>query len=185
MMRVICACSLAAGTVMVSVLGHKWSQLIGPRCPRLAGSDPNSGATLRQTRSGGRLRRVPVGAGRSPRPGRRARQAGCRLPCLRPGCRAHARAAEACALPFTGGRDRSRPECRLRSAGYPPTCRLHHNDREVRGERAEPPTRAPSRLCWLSMSHPELTLRRASATWDPGSRRLAQGHGRRSVRQPG
>ena len=37
MMQVPCACSVAAGTAVVSVLGHKWSQLIGPRCPRLAG----------------------------------------------------------------------------------------------------------------------------------------------------
>jgi hypothetical protein len=36
MMRVIGACSLVAGTPVVSVLGHKWSQLIGPRYPRLA-----------------------------------------------------------------------------------------------------------------------------------------------------
>jgi cation diffusion facilitator CzcD-associated flavoprotein CzcO len=34
---------------------------------------------------GGDPSRVPVGAGRSPRPGRRARSAGCRTPCLRLG----------------------------------------------------------------------------------------------------
>src|SRR5215472_11139036 len=34
------ACLIVLGTVLVSVLGHKWSQLIGPRYPRLAGSDP-------------------------------------------------------------------------------------------------------------------------------------------------
>ena len=60
-------------------------------------------------------RQVPVGAGRSTRLGRRARQVGCRFPCLRPGRGAHAHAAEACALPFTAGRDRPRP------AGYLPT----------------------------------------------------------------
>ena len=42
-MRVPSPCSVAAGTAVVSVLGHKWSQLIGPRYSRLAGSDPNSG----------------------------------------------------------------------------------------------------------------------------------------------
>src|SRR5262245_26309767 len=47
-------------------------------------------------------RQVPVGAGRGPRPGRRARLAGCRVPCLQPGRRAHEHAAEACALEFTG-----------------------------------------------------------------------------------
>lgn len=40
---------VAVGTAVVSVLGHKWSQLIGPRHPRRAVSDPNSGPALRRT----------------------------------------------------------------------------------------------------------------------------------------
>ena len=36
MIRVPWACSVAASTAVVSVLGHKWSQLIGPRHLRLA-----------------------------------------------------------------------------------------------------------------------------------------------------
>jgi len=41
-----------------------------------------------------------------------------------------AHAAEACALPFSAGRDRPRPGCRwqLRAAGYPPTHRPHHTE---------------------------------------------------------
>src|SRR5215470_538951 len=82
--------------------------------PRLAGSDPNSSPALRRTLSGRRPRQVPVGAGRGPRPGRRTRKAGCRVPCLRPGRRAHEHAAEACVLPFTAGRDRPhRPDADL------------------------------------------------------------------------
>jgi len=42
MMQGICACSLAAGTAVGSVLGHKWSQLIGPRYLRLAASGRTS-----------------------------------------------------------------------------------------------------------------------------------------------
>ena len=80
MMQIPGACSVAAGTPVVSVLGHKWSQLIGPRYlaagwigPELR---PCSAADMpwEETPAG------PVGAGRSPRPGRRARQAGCRFP---------------------------------------------------------------------------------------------------------
>ena len=56
---------------------------------------------------------VPVGAGRGPRPSRRTRQAGGRLPRLRPDRRAHAHAAEACALPSrAGGTVRDRPDTR-------------------------------------------------------------------------
>src|SRR5262249_42250025 len=43
MMHVPRARVMAPGTAVVSVLGHKWSQLTGPGYPRLAGSDPNSG----------------------------------------------------------------------------------------------------------------------------------------------
>ena len=35
-MRVPSPCSVAAGTAVVSVLGHKWSQLTGPRSPWMA-----------------------------------------------------------------------------------------------------------------------------------------------------
>jgi hypothetical protein len=69
MMRVSRACSVATCTAVVSVLGHKWSQLIGPRYPRLAASDPmlrpcTAADVIRE-----QTRQIPVGAGRSPRPG--------------------------------------------------------------------------------------------------------------------
>jgi hypothetical protein len=66
-----------------------------------------------------RPRQIPIGAGRSPRPGRRARQAGCRLSFLRPGRQSHARAAEACTVPFRPGRTvRHRVPANLPSASH-------------------------------------------------------------------
>ena len=49
-------------------------------------------------------------------------KAGCRLPRLRRGPRAHAQATEACTVPFRAGRDRPR------LAGDPPTHQPHHNE---------------------------------------------------------
>ena len=103
------ACSVATGTAVVSVLGHKWSQLIGPRYPRLAASDPNSGPCSAADVIWEQTRQVSVGAGRSPHRGRRTRQAGCRLPSLRRGRRAYVHAAEAC-TPAVQGRSRSSGE---------------------------------------------------------------------------
>ena len=104
MMRVPCPCSMAVGIAVVSVLGHKWSQLAGPRYPRLAASDPNSRPALRRTCLGRRPQRVPVGAGRSPRTGRRAHQAGCRFPVSGRAAEPMRTPPKRAPLPFRAGR---------------------------------------------------------------------------------
>ena len=136
-MRVARACLVAAVTAVVSVLGHNWSQLTGPRCPRSAASDPNSGPAPPADKIWEETRRVPVGAGRSPCPGRRVRQAGAAFlspagppsPCARRRSVHHAVQGW---LPGT-----------VRDGGLPTYGPLTWSDREALGERA--PTRRSAR----------------------------------------
>ena len=147
-MRGICACSLAAGTAVGSVLGHKWSQLIGPRYLRLAASGRTSAL-----HRGGRNPREDPGTSLSVQLEALVQADACAQPSAdfpasgraEPGSRAHAHAPEACSLPVQGwpGTVRDWP-----GIGQL-TDRITMSDREVRGERA--PSRlsaAPRRWLW-------------------------------------
>ena len=132
-MRGICACSLAAGTAVGSVLGHKWSQLIGPRYLRLAASGRTSAL-----HRGGRNPREDPGTSLSVQLEALVQADACAQPSAdfpasgraEPGSRAHAHAPEACSLPVQGwpGTVRDWP-----GIGQL-TDRITMSDREVLGE---------------------------------------------------
>src|SRR5215831_16667229 len=136
MMRGICACSLAAGTTVGSVLGHRWSQLIGPRYLRLAASGRTSALHRGGRNPGGDPgTSLSVQVEALVQADARA-QPSADFPAsgrAEPGSRAHAHAPEACALPFATGR---------RPANS--TDGITMSDRQVLGERA------PSRLLHIS-----------------------------------
>src|ERR1044071_3025669 len=98
MMRVPRASLVAAGTAVVSVLRPQMVSVDRAEIPAAGWIGPELRPCTAADMIREETRRVPVGAGRSPRPGRRARQAGSRLPCLRRGRRAHAHAAEPCTV---------------------------------------------------------------------------------------
>src|SRR5262249_46064853 len=129
-----CACSLAAGTTVGSVLGHKWSQLIGPRYLRLAASGRTSALHRGRRNPGGDPGTslsvqvealVQADARAQPRADFPASGR------AEPGSRAHAHAPEACTIPFRAGRQ---------FAGH-----ITMSDRAVRGERAPSRLMAPRR----------------------------------------
>src|SRR5215813_3554766 len=143
MMRGICACSLAAGTTVGSVLGHKWSQLIGPRYLRLAASGRTSALHRGGRNPGGDPgTSLSVQVEASSRPTRALSRVPTSLPPAGPNRAAEPMRTPPKRAPYRSGLAgtvRDRPETR-QFAGH-----ITMSDRAVRGERAPSRLMAPRR----------------------------------------